>query len=68
MRASCCMRVANELSSSLALLIFGRKGNRRCFGASRRSAIAASGSVAAIRKYASERSPQAPGNPNINHD
>ena len=32
------------------------------------SAIADSGSVAAIFKYASERSPQAPGNPNINHD
>jgi hypothetical protein len=39
--------------------------SRRPFG---RSAIAASGSVAAIFKYASERSPQAPGNPNINHD
>jgi hypothetical protein len=33
-----------------------------------RSAIAASGSVAAIFKEASKRSPQAPGNPNINHD
>jgi hypothetical protein len=43
---------------------------RRPYG---RSAIAASGPVAAIfkyasEKYASERSPQAPGNPNINHD
>lgn len=33
-----------------------------------RSAIAASGSVAAVFKEASKRSPQAPGNPNINHD
>jgi hypothetical protein len=40
------------------------------FGAAlaRSGAIAASGSVAAIFRYASERSPQAPGNPNINHD
>jgi hypothetical protein len=38
---------------------------KRPFG---RSAVAASGWVAAIFKYASERSPQAPGNPNINHD
>ena len=33
-----------------------------------RSAIAASGSVAAVFKEASKRSPQVPGNPNINHD
>jgi hypothetical protein len=38
---------------------------KRPFG---RSAVAASGWVAAIFKYASGRSPQAPGNPNINHD
>ena len=34
----------------------------------RAECVAASGSVAAIFKYASERSPQAPRNPNINHD
>ena len=55
----------HSLALSCSGIVQGQLPSGRPFG---RSAIAASGSVAAVFKEASKRSPQVPGNPNINHD
>jgi hypothetical protein len=60
--------VAGNGTDGFSLLYTTRSASDLTFKQFGRSAIASSGSVAAIFKYASERSPQAPGNPNINHD